>query len=534
MAFHKRNTSPGGKGMMENRVLVVDDERDIREFLLKALTRIAGFHVELAENGQEALKKMEKEKFDLVLTDLKMPEVDGLHLITEISRSKPEVLTVLMTGHGSIDSAIEAMKNGASDYLTKPLNLDETILRLKKVLEEKQRFVRLKDYADQLEKANQELKNIDAMKSEFVSIASHELRTPLAAIKNAIQLILQGKTGAINENQTKFLSMAERNINRLTNILNDLLNLSKIESGKIDLKFEDVVLESLAELTVSSLRPQADVKSIKVITEIPDELPAVYGDKEKIEQILINLIGNAIKFTPEKGNIYISATPFFEEREGGLSHKVAISVKDTGIGISPEHLASIFDKFYQVEGSLQRSVSGTGLGLAITKGLVEAHQGMIWAESDVGKGSTFTFTLPTSEGERRESHFRFVLDREFHRAQKNDSSLSLFLIELGDRKREIEDDLLNQLEMRFRQCLCRKGDILLRMKQEKILVALCEADMKGVQAIRQRIEEDVQKNPIKGPDGPWAIRIGVATFPEEAFSKRELFRKAKEQLRRAL
>ena len=174
-------------------------------------------------SGEEALQKIEKETFDLVLTDLKMPKMDGLQLITEIAKSKPEILTVLMTGHGTIDSALEAMKQGASDYLTKPLNLDELIIRIRKVLEERQRFVRLKDFADQLERANQELRRIDAMKSEFVSVASHELRTPLAAIKNAVQLMLRGKTGEINENQAKFLSMAERNINRLTNILNDLL-----------------------------------------------------------------------------------------------------------------------------------------------------------------------------------------------------------------------------------------------------------------------------------------------------------------------
>jgi signal transduction histidine kinase/GGDEF domain-containing protein len=517
---------------MVNKILVVDDEKDIRNFLLKALTRIAGFQVDLAENGREALKKIEKEKFDLVLTDLKMPEVDGLHLITEIFRSKPEVLTVLMTGHGTIDSALEAMKHGASDYLTKPLNLDETILRLKKVLEEKQRFVTLKDYAEQLERANQELRKVDAMKSEFVSVASHELRTPLAAIKNSIQLVLSEKTGAINENQTKFLSMAERNINRLTNILNDLLNLSKIESGNIELKFGDVVLKSLIELTVSALQPQADGKSIKIIIETPDGLPPVYGDKDKIEQILINLIGNAIKFTPEGGNIFVSGIPFSEEREGGLSHKVAISVKDTGIGIPHEHLSSIFDKFFQVEGTLQRSVGGTGLGLAITKGLVEAHQGKIWAESEVGKGSAFTFTLPVSEGERREPHFRYVLDREFHRAQKNDTPLSLFLIALVGRRDEIEEELLKELEIRLRQSLCRKGDTLLRRERETVLVALCEADRKGVQAIRQRMEEDILKNPIKKSDGFLAIKIGTATFPEETLSKRELFRKAKERLRR--
>ncbi len=517
---------------MENRVLIVDDEKEIRDFLFKALTRIAGFQVEVAENGQEALKKIEKEKFDLVLTDLKMPFVDGLHLISEIARTKPEILTVLMTGHGTIDSAIEAMKQGASDYLTKPLNLDETILRLKKVLEERQRFVRLKDYAEQLEKANLELRKIDAMKSEFVSVASHELRTPLAAIKNAIQLILSGKTGEINQNQAKFLSMAERNINRLTNILNDLLNLSRIESGRIELKFEKVALKNIVEHTVSSLKPQADGKSLSIEVELPDDLPPVYADRDKIEQVLVNLIGNAIKFTPEQGNIRVAAKPFYEKREGGEGRKIAVVVRDSGIGIPAEHLNSIFEKFFQVEGSLHRSAGGTGLGLAITKGLVEAHHGKIWAESEVGKGTTFTFTLPVFEEEKRKPHFRFILDREFRRAQKNDLPLSLFLVELANSKQPIGEEALIQLETRIRESLCRKGDILVRRKGETILVALCEADKTGAQAIRKRMEEDFKKHLFKGPDGPWTINLGVATFPEDASTKIELFRKAKEQLGR--
>src|SRR4030042_2433328 len=133
---------------MENRILVVDDEKEIRVFLYKALNRMGGFHVEEAETAEEALKKIEKDPFDLVLTDLKMPRMDGLQLATEIARSKPEILTVLMTGHGSIDSALEAMKRGASDYLMKPLNLDEIIIRLQRILNERQRFVRLRDFAD--------------------------------------------------------------------------------------------------------------------------------------------------------------------------------------------------------------------------------------------------------------------------------------------------------------------------------------------------------------------------------------------------
>src|SRR4030042_3735704 len=372
---------------MENIILVVDDEKEIREFLNKALSRLGKYHVELAESGEEALRKIAKDRFDLVLTDLKMPKMDGLQLIAEIAKSKPETLTMMRTGHGTIDSALEAMKRGASDYLMKPLNLDELIVRIQKVLEEKQRFVRLRDFADQLERANQELRRIDGMKSEFVSIASHELRTPLAAIKNAVQLVLKGTAGKINENQEKFLSMAERNINRLTNILNDLLNLSRIESGRIELNFENTRLKGLIELTASSLRPHADAKSIRIDVEVSEQLPTIYGDQDKIEQILTNLIGNAIKFTPEGGKVLITAKPLSKDQKGGYGDRVPVSVKDTGVGIPPEHLDAIFEKFHQGEGSLHRSVSGTGLGMAIQKGLVEAHQGKIWVERDVEKGS---------------------------------------------------------------------------------------------------------------------------------------------------
>jgi hypothetical protein len=209
---------------------------------------------------------------------------------------------------------------------------------------------------------------------------------------------------------------------------------------------------------------------------------------------------------------------------------VVISVKDTGIGIPVEHLDAIFEKFHQVEGSLKRSVSGTGLGLAIAKGLVEAHQGKIWVESEVGKGSTFTFTLPVSEGEKRDLYFRFILDKEFHRAQENDAPLTLFLIQVLDERGEGKEVLLNQLEESVKQCLCRKADILLRREKEKILAALCEANLKGAQVIRQRIEEGIQKHPLENQGASVRIKVGTATYPEEAHSKAELFRLAKERL----
>jgi signal transduction histidine kinase len=518
---------------MKNKILVVDDEKEIRNFLSVALATLGKYHVELAENGEEALQKIEKDEFELVLTDLKMPKVDGLQLVDQIAKTKPEILTVLMTAHGSIDSALEAMKLGASDYITKPLNFEELLVRLQKVLDEKQRFVRLRDFAAQLEKANQELRRIDDIKSEFISVASHELRTPLAAIKNAILLILRGKTGEVNETQTKFLSMAERNINRLTNILNDLLNLSRIESGRMQFNFQDVELKEAVEFIASSLRAQADAKKIPLEVEAPEQLPLVYGDREKIEQILINLIGNAIKFTPDEGQILVTVKPLLRSAEGGQGDMVSVSVKDTGIGIPVEFLDTIFEKFYQVEGSLHRSVGGTGLGLAITKDLIEAHQGKIWVESEVGKGSTFTFTLPASKSERREPYFRYVLDREFRRARQNLSPLTLFLIQVLAQNGELEDAaLFDQLEEGIRKCLCRKADILLRRNKQKILAAFCEVDLKGTQVIRERIEGEIERKSRQGWDVKPVVKMGTATYPDEALSKRELFAKAKERLRR--
>lgn len=511
---------------MENRILVVNDEKEIRESLSRALTRFSQFRVELAEDGEEALRRIEQENFDLVLTDLKISKKNGLQLVAEIAKSKPEVLTVLITGHETIGSALEAIRQGASDYLTKPLNMEEMIVRLQRVLQERQRFARLKELAAQLERANQEWKRLDQMKSEFISVASHELRTPLATIKNIVQLILKGRTGDINEVQTDFLSMAEKNIDRLTSILNNLLDLSRIEYGKIDIKSEELDLKGIFEFILSSLRPQAEEKSIRLSMEVPKELPLIYGDRGKIEQILTNLVGNAIKFTPEGGEVSVLCKPFYAD-----GNMVAISVRDSGIGIPEDQLERVFEKFYQVDESLHRSTSGTGLGLAITKGLVEANDGTIWVESQVGRGSTFTFTLPVSKGEKRDLRFRHILDKAFQRAQGNVTSLTLFLIEVVDEASQSKDILIDHLEKKLMECVYRKADMVVRREKDKILCVLCDTDVTGAQVIRERIEQEVQEHFVKGQPTPPTIKVGAATYPEEALSKRELFRKAKGQLR---
>ena len=170
------------------------------------------------------------------------------------------------------------------------------------------------------------------------------------------------------------------------------------------------------------------------------------------------------------------------------------------------------------------------MGLTITKGLVEAHRGKIWVESEVGKGSTFTFTLPVSQGERRDFPFRFVLDKKFHQARENSVPLTLFLIQAVNEAGELKEAFLSKLEETIQQCLCRKADTLVRRTKEKMLAIFCWANLEGAQVIRQRIEEDVQKHPLEIGDSPVRIKIGTATYPEEASSREELFRLAKERL----
>lgn len=231
-------------------------------------------------------------------------------------------------------------------------------------------------------------RELDELKSNFVANVSHELRTPLVAIGKSISLILNKTTGRLSEAQEQLLSIADRNLKRLTFLINDLLDLSRLEAGKMSIRREYSSIEEIIRESIDGLKTWADTKSIKIEKNIEGGLPEVYIDPDRIIQVFNNLIGNSIKFTPTNGVISVKAKLRKENLE------IEIGVQDTGIGISKENLSKVFNKFYQAGERVATDISGTGIGLSIAKEIVELHGGKIWAESEKGKGTEFVFTVP--------------------------------------------------------------------------------------------------------------------------------------------
>jgi PAS domain S-box-containing protein len=233
-------------------------------------------------------------------------------------------------------------------------------------------------------------KELDEMKARFVANVTHELRTPMVAVQKAISLLLAKAAGNVTDTQQEFLDLAERNLKKLSRLIDDLLDLSKLEAGRMDVKKEPCQISNVIRDTVASLETWSSAKDIKVEQKAQDGLPNVIIDPQRIGQVITNLIGNAIKFTPKEGLIIVKAV----SREG---KEIEVSVQDTGPGIPASDLDKVFDRFYQTGERNLTDVSGTGVGLSIAKEIVELHGGRIWAESEKDSGAKFTFTIPTKQ-----------------------------------------------------------------------------------------------------------------------------------------
>ncbi|UCE41384.1 MAG: response regulator [Candidatus Aminicenantes bacterium] len=486
----------------EANILIVDDEMGIREGCKRALSE-EGYAVDAAEDGKTGLQKVKEKNYDLILVDLMMPGIGGMELIKKVHHCDPEIITVVITGNATIETAVEATKLGAYDYLPKPFSPEALSVVVKRGLEK--RMLRLeakKLYAERTQKmlelvnersrlrtiigcmadgvlvANLEgrlvlwnassvkmlkskgfdiagepleyyisneplivaikeilnsddqdfsmisheipaqdekvilmaniapvrdedgkilgavtvlrditaLKEINKIKSQFVSMVAHELRAPMAAIKGWLEVVVSGEAGGDAEQNKQWLQRAMDRSDSLLALVDDLLVINRMETGKVAQKMGPVKINDIILKIVDLLGPDAEKHKVSIAAELAEDLPSIQADVRDMEKLFTNLISNAIKYNRKNGSVFLEG-----KVEGNF---VCYRIKDTGIGISAEHLSCIFDDFYRADDERTKKIPGTGLGLTIASKIVNSHFGRIEVTSEPDKGSIFSVFLP--------------------------------------------------------------------------------------------------------------------------------------------
>ena len=484
-------------------ILLVDDEARFRETSRRLLTRVR-YEVILAENGQVALDLLSRNSVDVILLDLKMPVMGGEEFLKTMRPLYPHIPVIIVTGHGSMDVAVDCMTRGAYYFISKPVDPDLLVLTIERALEKKQleeqakrlqeetvrnllelntekkkletiihclangvmvtnknlevilhnpALLRLLNLSGEIENpvpvfkiikdsalletlhqiqrgetAEQKLisqeihvdnrvlraisapalgpdrnvfwaiagavtvleditpfKELDRMKSDFVNMVAHELRSPLVAIRQINSVLAEGLAGPLQQKQQEFVGKGVKKIDALLELIHDLLDVAKLEEGKLMQRPVPVDLGAMIEEMVTLMEPRAKKQGITLSFSCENLRPIV-ADPKNMEEILSNLMSNAINYSPDGGDVTVTAK--------GMGGFMEIKVSDTGVGIAPEELPKIFERFYRIKHPKTRQVSGTGLGLSLVKGIVEAHHGTMDVESVPDKGTTFTIRLP--------------------------------------------------------------------------------------------------------------------------------------------
>jgi signal transduction histidine kinase len=371
------------------KILVIEDNPDHALLTKRVLEKAnQGYQVNSAREAEEGLRMIIEESYDLVICDYRLPGLSALDVLKKMSEKRQDLPFVVVTSSGSEKIAVELMKEGAYDYVVKdssyedalPIVIQRAIDRYN-VKKEKERLEK------ELRESNEKLKEMYEIKSSFTSMVSHELRTPLTAIKEGIAIMLDGSAGEINADQKEFLDIAKRNVDRLKRLIDDVLDFSKLESKKMVFKMQKGDIMQTIKEVVAVQKPVAEERNLYLKAELDGSISKIEFDSDRMNQVLNNLVSNAIKFT-KIGGVAISVS---EDRE---ENTVVVCVKDTGKGIKKDDLPKLFQKFQQLGGPNQRKTGGTGLGLSISKEIIEQHGGKIWVESQYGKGSEFKFILP--------------------------------------------------------------------------------------------------------------------------------------------
>ena len=347
------------------QILVVDDELQLRKNI-KIILEKKGFKVDLAENGWEAIEKIKTGKYNLVITDLVMPEVDGLEVLKYIRDNHTQVVTIVITAYASMNTAIDALRSGAYDFIVKPFDNEILALTVKQAVEKI---------------------GFEQLKQDFIAMLTHDIKSPLTSILGFSSLLIGGKLGETNDSIYKAGYAINTSGRKILTLIEDFLASSRIDEGKMEANLFPFDLRETLDEVSRNFGPELKEKEISFEVEVEETLPEVVWDEILIERIISNLISNAIKFTPKGGDISLVINYNPDEE------MVIMTLSDSGDGISEEDINFIFDKFKRARGI---KTSGTGLGLFICKSLIKVHGGNISVISKLGEGTTFIITLPVS------------------------------------------------------------------------------------------------------------------------------------------
>jgi signal transduction histidine kinase len=371
------------------KILVVDDEQGLREGCRRVLERF-GYQVEVAATGRDGLALAQSAEYGVVLLDVMMPDMSGIELLNEIHSRNEDVVCIIITGYATVELAVEAMKQGAYDFIAKPFSDDYLVLAVEKGLERRQlqqqarRMQQAEEEAERLTLEKAMLEELDRVKSGFMRKVAHELRAPVAAISSLLTAILQGYASAAKTRELQ--ERAADRANELLGLIEDLLNLARLKDIKVLVNREMVSVEAVLQEVLSLHTTEAEMKGIRIGVQA-QPCPQISAEPAHIKQLWTNLISNAIKYTGKGGQVTVRLFTDGEELVG--------VVQDTGIGIAEEDLPRLFEEFYRTEQAKAFARHGTGLGLSIVKQIVEQYGGEIAIESQLGKGTQLTFRLPT-------------------------------------------------------------------------------------------------------------------------------------------
>ncbi len=364
-----------------NVLLIEDNPGDADLVRLRLVECKTPVNVNCVNRLSDGLASLTRETPSVVLLDLNLPDSHGADTFRRVMEHAPNVPVVVLSGQDDEVLAMKAVHQGVQDYLIKGDITSKHLERAIRYAVERQGLLRSLEIS---QKQQLEFKN------RFLSHVSHELRTPLTCIHQYVSLLVDGLAGPLLPDQIDHLKTIQKSVNQLHAMIRDLLEATRAEGGKLRIEPRCIALGELVQQTIAMMRPIADEKKIGLEIGMDQRLPLVHADPDRVLEVLINLVENAIKFTSSEGSVMVQAS--MVEADPGC---VYISVSDTGRGIGPEAKALIFERLYQDPDSVDNNRSGLGLGLFICKEIVRLHEGRIWVSSELGQGSTFTFTLPT-------------------------------------------------------------------------------------------------------------------------------------------